>query len=703
VARRSTSPPGEVPDGGRRRGLGEARTYHPRGRTVRDGRGAGETGAAADRGTQAGRAAPARPALRVLDGAGAAAAPAAGRARRGDAGTSGTGGRREPGSTTAARTAGAARKRTSGRGAGPRPPRRPPRLADPIRRLRLGTAVALVMFAVLGLRLIELQLTEAPAYAASGLTNRLHTVVLPANRGTIYDRNGAVLAQSVEASYVYADPELVEDPPRVAAALSPLLGIPASELIPALLPRTREDGRPSRFAWIQRGVDVATGEAIMALNLPGIGVSRDERRIVPGHDLAANLIGFTGQDLTGLEGMEASWDDVLRGVNGQLTVEVGQGDLAKAIPGGYQRETPAQPGSSLRLTIDQDLQFQVQRILADRSRAARATFGAAVVLDPRTGEVLAQASYPTYDAADPLAADPGDRLDAATATVVDPGSVHKALVLGAALEEGVITSESTLRIDPTIRKGDVTFQDTYWHPPDTEMTLSAIIAFSSNVGTIMIADKLGAEKLYEYQRAFGLGDATGVGVAGEAAGLVQPPANWSGSSYGSVPIGHSVAVTPLQMAAAFGTIANDGVWVQPQLVREVIGPDGATSTPSRASERRVLSPDTATAMRRLLEAPVAVPNATGVQASIDGYRIAGKTGTGKQVVDGEYTAGEVASFVGMAPAEDPRYVVAVFAHTPGGGGGQVSAPAFRDIMRYTLQHYRVPPTGAEAPAFTLYP
>jgi cell division protein FtsI (penicillin-binding protein 3) len=586
----------------------------------------------------------------------------------------------------------------------PARPRRPPRLADPNRRLRLATLLTLVLFATIAVRLVVLQVVEVPAYADGGLRDRLQTVTLPAPRGAIYDRSGAALAHSVEARYVYADPELVEDPEATAAELSPLLGIPRSQLAQMMAKRTRPNGKQSRFEWLARGVEIDTARKIVQLGLPGIGVGHDERREVPGGDLAANVIGFVGDGMIGLEGIEARYDELLRGVDGERQFEIGRGNLAKEIPGGYHRETPAKPGSSLVLTIDRDLQYEVQRTLKETMERTEGSKAAAVVLDVRTGEVLAQASHPTYNAADPTNPDtkPTDREDVATGIVVDPGSVHKAIVFGAALEEGVIKPDTTMPVPSTIRKGDITFADT--HPADGRtMTLAGMLAYSSNVGTITIADKLGADKLYEYQLKFGLGKATGVGLPGEASGRVLKPEEWSGSSYGSIPIGHSVDVTPLQMAAVYAAIANGGTWVQPHLVKEIVAPDG-TRTPGPAPEtRRVISPETAAELRLLLEAVTTVPNATGLKAAIPGYRVAGKTGTGKRIVDGKYVAGDVASFIGMAPADDPRYVVAVFAHTPGGGGSDVAAPAFKSMMEFTLRHFRVPPSATKPPDFVVFP
>ncbi|HEY8532824.1 MAG TPA: penicillin-binding protein 2 [Micromonospora sp.] len=580
--------------------------------------------------------------------------------------------------------------------------RRPPRLADPRRRLRLATAMVLAMFATIGIRLVVLQIVDTPAYADGGLAARLSApIVIPAPRGSIYDRNGAVLAHSVEARYVYADPQRVEDPNRAAELLSPLLNMPVDELKRRMTPHKRADGRWSEFEFLARGVDVDVANQILDLGLPGIGVDRDERRDVPGRDLAANVLGFAGQDMVGLEGLEASYDDVLRGENGERVFEIGQGKLAAPIPGGYSREKAAKPGSSLVLTIDRDLQYEVQRILTEAMTKHQGGKAAAVVLDVRTGEVLAQASYPTYDVSNWQQSNPEDREDVATSFVVDPGSVHKALVLAAALEEGVITPDSTVTVGPAIRKGDVVFRDTHPMPEGTRMTLPGIMAYSSNVGIIKIADKLGAQRLYEYQLRFGLGRKTGVGLPGEASGKVLSPKEWSGSSYGSIPIGHSVDVTPLQMAAAYAAIANDGVWIQPRLVRETIAPDG-TRTPAPDPEtRRVVSPETAAAVRTAMEAVTTVKDATGVRAAIAGYRVAGKTGTGKRVVNGRYASGTVASFIGMAPAENPRFVIAVFADTPNGSGGDVSAPAFRDMMSFTLRHYRVPPSTSQPPTFEI--
>ncbi|MEO3747358.1 penicillin-binding protein 2 [Plantactinospora sp. B5E13] len=714
-------------DGAGFAGISDARAYTPRGRTVRDNpelsrryrggpddpvevtgrRGAADPG----RGRRTPRSSrsgdPFRPALQVLDGGRAGTRTV----RRAASGTGRTVTARPVRGDTEPPAAPARRPRgdgpTHGGGTGVRRPRRGPRkplrLADSHRRLRLGTLLALAMFTTIGIRLVALQVVDAPEYQGNGLRDRLREVVLPAPRGAIYDRYGAPLVRSVEARYVFADPTLIEDPARTAAALSPLLGIPVSELTEGMKPKKRPDGRASQFEYLARGVETATAEKILALELDGIGTGRDERREVPGGDLAANLLGFTSDDLHGLEGLEARYDDLLQGVNGKRVYEVGKGALAAEIPGGYNRVTKARPGSSIQLTIDRDLQYVVQRILGQRMQEVDGSTGAALVLDVRTGEVLAQASYPTYNAADWKKYKAEDRDDAATSFVVDPGSVHKAIVFGAGLEEGVITPQTAWPIANGIWKGDQYFADT--HPVGgRKLSVAGMLGYSSNVGTIKIADALGAEKVYQYQLKFGLGKATGEGVLGEASGRVlKPPTEWSGSTYGSVPIGHSVDVTPLQMAAVYAAIANNGTWVQPHLVREILPSDGSRRDGPAPQTRQVLSPATAAALRQLMEAPVTIEGGTAGKAAIPGYRVAGKTGTGSRVVDGRYAPGEVASFIGMDQADDPRYVIAVFAHTPQGGGGDISAPAFKEMMEYTLRHYRVPSTGTAPPKFVVYP
>ncbi|WP_373319677.1 peptidoglycan D,D-transpeptidase FtsI family protein [Rugosimonospora africana] len=591
-----------------------------------------------------------------------------------------------------------------------RKPKRQPRLAEPARRLRAGTAVVLVLFSIIAGRLVMLQLVDARGYALKGLHDRLVTQPLFAQRGAIYDRNHQVLAQAVEAKYVFADPSQINAKAvaSTADALRALLGVPTSELVPKLSRKTRADGSKDEFEYLARGVPISTANAVMALNLPGIGVGHDERNEVPGHDLAANLVGFasnngaTGDSLTGRVGLEEGYNDLLSGTDGSHTFEVGQGDLSAPIPGGYDETKAAHPGSSLELTIDRDLQYEFQQVLTKQMQGYHADFGSAVAIDIHTGEVLAQASYPSYDANKPGEYTSDQMIDANTQISLDPGSIHKAITLGAALQSGAIQPDTTVTLPGrSINKGGTNYTDTTPLDRGTKITLPGILAYSSNVGAIEVADKMTPQTLYNYQLKFGLGKSTKEGIPGESAGLVQPPSNWSGSSYGSIPIGDGVSTTPLQMAAVYATIANNGVYIQPHLIKATISPDGTSHPAAAPQTRRVLSPQVAAVLRHDLEAVVTAKGATGHRAAIPQYRVAGKTGTGLLVRNGSYAPGDVASFIGMAPADAPRYVIAVFAHSPGGEGGDVSAPAFQQMMSFTLQHYGVAPTGTAVPTFTL--
>lgn len=367
--------------------------------------------------------------------------------------------------------------------------------------------------------------------------------------------------------------------------------------------------------------------------------------------------------------------------------------------------TNARSGSSVELTINDDEQYHVQSVLSTQLAKLKADFGTAVVLDVRTGAVVAQASYPSYDASNPPN-DPSLWTDAASQTVFYPGSIHKAIVMGAALQEGVITPSSTMEVDPAIYKGGYRFEDSEPQKAGTVLTIPGILALSSDVGTIKVADLLGKDKLVQYQKAFGLGTSTGEGLPNEASGALLPAAQWSGSAAGSVPIGYTITTTEVQMAAAYAAIANDGVYVQPHLVKAIVGPDG-TTTPAAAPEtHRVLSAQVAQELRTMLEGVVTLDHATGTQAAIPGYRIAGKTGTSELVKNGSYTTGETTSFIGMAPADAPRYVIAVTAHVPPGAsaqaGGTVAAPLFRDMMAFTLSEFGVLPTGTTPPKLDIY-
>jgi cell division protein FtsI (penicillin-binding protein 3) len=356
------------------------------------------------------------------------------------------------------------------------------------------------------------------------------------------------------------------------------------------------------------------------------------------------------------------------------------------------------------LTIDAELQYEVQRILGEQMDSVNASIAGAVVIDVRTGEVLAQASYPPYNAAKPQDFSPTEREDVPSSIVADPGSSHKAFIFGAALQEGVIRPDSVLAVGPALIRGGYRFQDSHMQPKGTKMTMPGLLAYSSNVGTILIADKLGKQRVYEYQQKFGLGKVTGEGMPGEASGKILTPDEWSGSASGSVPIGMSVDATLVQMAAGYAAVANDGRYIQPHLIKAMIsGRDGAVTSAPAPETHSVLSPTVAAQLRTMMEAVVDNQGGTGTQAAVTGYRVAGKTGTGKRLINGKYTSYNYGSFIGMAPADNPRYVIAVSADVPHGTGGDVAAPAFSKMMSFALLHYRVPPSATKPPTFRIHP
>ncbi|MQM26058.1 peptidoglycan D,D-transpeptidase FtsI family protein, partial [Glycomyces albidus] len=578
-----------------------------------------------------------------------------------------------------------------------------PRLGNPRRRLRMAAAFVMILLVVSGTRLIQLQVTDSAAYAAEALNQRLTTEPLPAERGAILDRNGNRLAYSIEANYIAVDPVMVKgDPGELAAKLATLLGRRASELEPLIATTATPQGDPIRFAYLQRGVDLAIGDQVRELEDPGLIIGDDERRVVPGHDLAANVIGFTGgDDGEGLGGLEAAYNEWLTGEDGEVSYERSQS--GQPIPGAFYREEEAVPGNDIQLTIDADLQFNVQSILEETVQEHDAEFGSAMVMDVDSGEMLAMASTPTYDAANPFDVESDEVYrDYGTQATVDPGSIHKAIVFAAALEEGCIEPDGTMHVEQSINKGGTWYEDGYPHG-DAVLSLAGIIAQSSNVGTIQLADCVGKEKLYEYQLAFGLGEPTGVGVSGEAAGLLQPPELWSGTSEGSVPIGHEGTATIIQMAALYAAIANDGVYVQPTLIDHLVNADGTVEEEDEPETHRVISAETAQDLQYLLQAPIAAETGTGRNAELENYHLAGKTGTGSLVVDGEYAPGNVTSFVGFAPAEDPQFVVAVSVYVPGGGGGgSTTGEAFKEINEFALGYFGVRPATEPAPVFDVW-
>jgi cell division protein FtsI (penicillin-binding protein 3) len=590
-------------------------------------------------------------------------------------------------------------------------------------RLRAGLLTVLMLLSLIAGRLVWLQGVQATAYADQAVEQRLQKKTLLAARGSITDRNGQPLALSVDARAVYGEPRIIAratcrpdaekpcDPASIADVLAPVLGLPEDDVRDRLSRPLREGDtcspadpmQCSGFVYLARGLEPKDAQRVRDLGLVGVGVMSEPKRVHPGGDLAANLIGSTSLDdrggMTGAGGVELAWDDVLAGRDGVSRAEVdGSG---RVIPNGVQTVQEPVPGRDVRLTIERDLQWYAQDVLLERVRAANAESGTAVVMDVQTGQVLALASVPTFDADDPGASPPELRGNRAITDIFEPGSIGKVMTIAAGLESGVVTPDTVLSVADRIQVSTKNFKDSHDHPTE-RMTVTGVLVESSNVGTIQVALKAGGEKVHEMLRRFGLGEGSGIGLPGESAGLVPDPSEWSGPTLGALAIGQSVSVNAVQIASVYATVANDGVRVAPTLVVGTADEQGGEFTAAPPpQERRVLSSEIAAQLRTMLEG-VTNEGGTAENAAIPGYRVAGKTGTAQRVVDGRYQ-GYTASFVGFAPADDPQIVVAVSVQDPKNGyyGGVIAAPVFRDLMTYALSNQQIPPTGTPAPRLRL--
>ena len=618
--------------------------------------------------------------------------PPASRATERTRGASG-GGRAQGGATRIGR----ASRRTGGG----RPPRRPGRsrllrLGDPGRRLGVGFAAVCTLLVVLGGRLVQLQGFDSEHFAARTEQRLLYPTTIPATRGSIVDRDGQPLAYSVAARTIFADPTEVTDRIGTATALATKLKTTVATLLPQL-------SKPhTRYVPLARNLSPAEAAEVLALNLGGIGAEDTSQRIYPGHDLAAAVVGYTN-DEGGLGGIESKYNGALRGTDGRLEVERGSNGLQ--IPGGLRQETASVPGSTVQLTVDQDLQYQLQNGLAAAVQRAKASSGQAVILDAHTGEVLAMATAPTYDAQNPSKSAPENRTNPVVQAPVEPGSANKVVTFSAAVEHKKITPTTPMTVPDSIQVADHVVHDAWYHAPE-HWTATGVLAKSSNVGTLMIArDRVGPAQFYDTERKFGIGQRTGIELPGESPGILPAPDTWSGTTFGNLPIGQGLSMTPLQLAGMYQTIANDGVRVQPRIVKSIIGPDGRTVPTSAPQRTTVISPRAAKTVRTMLEAVVA-KGGTAPKAAIDEYRVAGKTGTAQRPNPACkcYSGGGYwATFAGIAPADKPELVMSVvITEPPGGGeGGMVAAPLFHDVMSYALTARKVPPTGTPVPNLKL--
>lgn len=569
------------------------------------------------------------------------------------------------------------------------------------RRLSLMLAGYLAFTLLISWRLVDIQVLQAEQYRGLAERQTHREIELPARRGRLYARGGEPLAMSLEAATVYANPRVYQrndiDPSWVAATLAPLVDRPLMEVMAAL---TKDTG----FSYVARQIPREVGEQIAELNLPGIDILSEPRRVYPSDGLAAQTIGFAGIDNNGLSGLESQYESILAGSPGRMFLERAPSGLT--IDLGTREVEPPSAGTDLLLTLDREIQHATERALADAVEQHGAIGGSAVVLDAQTGEILAMASAPTYDPERIEDSDEYARRNRVVTDVFEPGSVNKVITAAAALEAGLVRPDEVFTVPSTFPVAGKRFKDSSPHPTK-QMTFAQIMEESSNVGTIQVALRLGEKRLYSALRDFGYGERTGLGFPGESAGLLWPTDQWSGTSLPTISIGQGVSATLLQVAQVFGVVATGGEWVEPLLVRGEVGPDGELRRPEIPKRRRVVSRETATQVAAMLAAVVDGEHGTGSRAAVPGYRVAGKTGTAQKpsATRRGYEAGKyIASFAGFAPVDHPRLVAAVMLDEPDTVyGGVAAAPVFSEIMSFALGHRRVPPSDPNAAALAAQP
>jgi cell division protein FtsI/penicillin-binding protein 2 len=543
------------------------------------------------------------------------------------------------------------------------------------RRIRLLLGVFVLVFAGTLGRAVWLQAVQASTLEQMASRQHESTTSIPAARGTIFDRTGQPLAIGEQATTVYADPRRVKNPRRVALAAAKELGLDADALYPLLADRTKH------FVYVERKADPARAAALEKLDLPGLGFYAEELRYYPKKGVAAHVLGYAGVDNKGLEGLERSLDSSLVGKPGsQTTVRDPGGRVIDVIA-----TKPERAGDDVFLTLDHRIQAHAESVLRETVKRWGAKGGSAVVLDPRTGGVLAIAVAPGFDANRFGQTPAAKRRNRVVTDVYEPGSTFKVVTVAAALSEKLVAPTTPFTLETSIRVADRIIHE-HEPRPTQRMTVAQILSQSSNVGTITLAQLLGRSRVESWIDRFGFGKPTGIKLPGESPGLL--PSYWSGSTIGNVPIGQGIGVTAIQMAGAYGAIANGGVYRTPYVV-ERIGRVWKT----RDKGRRVVSETVAAQMMAMLRDVVTAEGGTGAAAAVPGYTVAGKTGTAAKPVPGGYSTSKyVASFVGIVPAKDPQLVVAVSIDEPTTiWGGVVAAPAFSEIARQSLVELEIAP------------
>lgn len=598
-----------------------------------------------------------------------------------------------------------------------------PSSASFVYRYRVGNVVIFLALMVAAAQLFNLQVPQAAGLRALSAGQLKVTDVEKAVRGTIIDRNLSELAFTTEARALTFQPVKIRKQLADAKQKSPKAPDPDQRLqeiakdisgklnnspdYATVLKKLRSN---ETFVYLARAVDPVVAEAI-SKKFPEVGAERQDIRQYPGGSLAANVVGGIDWDGHGLMGLEESMDSVLAGTDGSVTYDRGSDGVV--IPGSYRNRHEAVDGSTVQLTLDNDIQYYVQQQVQLARDASGARNVSAVVLDAKTGQVLAMANDNTFDPSQDI----GRQTDRQNGNLpvtspFEPGSVNKVVTAASVIEYGLTNPDEVLSVPGSIDMGGVNVRDAWGHGV-MPYTTTGVFGKSSNVGTLMLAQRLGPERYYEMLGKFGLGQRTGVGLPGESAGIVPPIDQWSGSTFSNLPIGQGLSMTLLQMTGMYQTIANDGLRIPPRIVKATIAPDGTRTEEPEPKGIRVVSPETARTVRNMLRAvvqrdPMGVQQGTGPAAAVDGYQVAGKTGTAQQINPGcgcYYDDVYWITFAGMAPADDPRYVIGIMMDAPSrnadGTPGHSAAPLFHNLAGWLLQRENVPLSADPGPPLTL--
>ena len=559
--------------------------------------------------------------------------------------------------------------------------------------------MAVIMF-LFGLRLVQVQALQANDYRARAVNEMEKVRTLQAPRGDITDINGVPFARSVAATSIVVDQTQILNPAKVAAFVAPILNLSVSEVQTALTGKRKwsmvaQNAKPATWLKLKSAIDQYNTKfpGMSPERIIGFFPERSYIREYPSGSLIASLIGFVNRDGVGATGLESSMNSTISGTEGKYSYANG---YKAEIPGSQSEIIPAEAGTSIRLTVDRDIQWVASKAIADAVKSSRALSGTVIVMDPKTGQILAHATAPTFDPNNTSKVSLVAMRNPSVLDVYEPGSTGKVMTLAAAIEEKKITPETVLTIPYALKRSVKTFHDHEPHPTQ-RLTTAGVLAVSSNTGSIKIGEMLSNDKLYEYLTKFGIGTKTGSGLPGESRGILPKVADWSGTTAPTVAFGQGYSLTAMQATSVFATIANDGVRVSPTVIAGSSDSSG-NYTPSATRESvRVISTETAAKMRLMMESVVS-SNGTAPSAAISGYRVAGKTGTAQRIDDtcGCYR-GYTASFIGFAPADKPAYVISVTIQDPKGmhWGGYLGGPVFKKVMSFVLQSKGIAPTGTK--------